>query len=278
MSRPYRFLCCLMLLAESASAREIFVDNQVGRDGNDGLVAVNTEGMSGPVRSLGRAVEIASFGDVVVLGNTGTPYYDSLSLMGERHSGTALRPFAIIGNGATLSGLRSVPPEGWRKQGPKLWKLTLTRKGFYQLLRNGQPLKEYIPDAGGNPLEALAPGQWVSWRGSLYFHQDGIDEPTEQAFAYTADQTGISMHSVRNVLVTDLTLQHFRFDGLHAQGLCENIELNNVVAIENGRAGVVSSNCSSINIFGGTIARNGRHQILAIGHSTAKQWGLNTGE
>ena len=276
MSHIHRLLLGILLAAGTASASEIYVDNLNGRDRDDGLLPVGRQGSSGPVQSLARASQIARFADVIVLKNTGTPYYGSLSLTGRRHSGNQSHPFVVFGNGATISGLRSVPPEGWRKEGlrkdgPQLWKLTLTRKGYYQLLRDGRPLPETIPEEGACPLETLPPGQWVSWRGSLYFRQDGSDSPDLQNFAVTADQTGISLHKVSYVLIVDVKVEHFRFDGIHAQGLCEHVELDHVTSIENGRAGVVASGASRIDIFGGDIARNGRHQILALDRSTAEQ-------
>lgn len=269
MLRFCRLLSGLVLIAGSAVAEEIYVDNAGGRDSNDGSIPVSRQGGSGPVRSLLRAAQLARSCDTIILSNTGVPYYDSLSLTGQRHSGQPNAPFVVVGNGATISGLRSVPPEGWQRIQSNLWKLTLTRKGFYQLLRDGQPLTEYTPEAGIDPLTSLPAGQWVSWHGSLYFRQDGISAPETQAFAVTADQTGISLHNVRNVLIVDVNLQHFRFDGLHAQGICKNIELQNVNSIENGRAGIVSSGASHIDIFGGTIERNGRRQILTVDRSSA---------
>lgn len=269
MSKLSHSLFGFLVLTNISLAGEVFVDNSIGRDGNDGLVSTTAGRDTGPVRTLGRAVQIAKFGDVIVLKNTGVPYYDSMSLTGEKHSGTPLRPFTVNGNGATISGLRTVPKEGWREVSPKVWRLTLTRKGYYQLLRNGRVLPEFRSEKPGSPLEALPAGQWVAWRGSLYFRQDGIDTPDQQNFAYTADQTGISLHSVSNVLIFNLKLQHFRFDGLHAQGLCEGVELIDVSSVENGRGGVVSSGKSDIDIYGGLIARNGRHQILTIDRSTA---------
>lgn len=269
--RPAQLTLALLLFAATTSAKEIYVDNLQGRDGNDGALSFVNHGTTGPVRTLARAGELARTGDVIVLNNTGVPYYDSISLMGERHSGEPSLPFVIEGNGATISGLRSIPPQGWRQVDKKLWKVTFTRKGFYRLLRNGQPLPEFRPEAASNPLALLPAGHWVAWHGSVYFRQDGIDTPEYQAFAYSADQTGISLHSVRNVLISNVTLQHFRFDGLHAQGLCEQVQLNNVTAVENGRAGIVSSGASQIEIFGGLAARNGRHQILTNDRSTASQ-------
>ena len=41
--------------------------------------------------------------DIISLADTGVPYYESISLVGTRHSGTGERPFMILGNGATLS-------------------------------------------------------------------------------------------------------------------------------------------------------------------------------
>ena len=250
-------------------AGEIYVDSSLGRDANDGKSVESRGANSGPVATLGRAVQLAEFSDVIVLRNTGIPYYGSISLTGERHSGTRYHPFVIEGNGATISGLRAVPPGSWQRVSPKLWKLTLTRKGYYRLLRNGQPLPEYIPEDGLEPLSNLKPGHWVAWRGSLYFRQDGDNPPEDQAFAFAADQTGISLHQVSNVLISNVTLQHFRFDGLHAQGLCDGIILDNVTSIENGRAGVVSSGASRIELFGGKIAANGRHQLLVMNRSFA---------
>ena len=279
MSACYRSLMVLLLLVGNSSANDLYVDNTIGRDDNDGSTTQSREGGTGPVKSIERAVQLAGYGDVIVLRNTGVPYYGSISLTGSRHSGNSFRPFVIQGNGATISGLRSVPHGGWQKEGPKLWKLTLTRKGYYRLLRDGRPLPEsFLAGCCTDPRPLLEPGKWVAWGGSLYFRQDGDDAPEDQAFSFAADQTGISLHQVSNVLITNVTLQHFRFDGIHAQGLCDGIVLENVNALENGRAGVVSSGASRITISGGKIAGNGRHQLLVLDRSTAVPSGCDIEE
>lgn len=259
----------LLITTGSATAKEIYVDNVVGRDADDGLTPAGREGNTGPVQSLERALQLARFADVVVLANTGTPYYGSISLTGRRHSGTAYTPFIIQGNGATVSGLRRLPPGSWQREDRTLWKVTLTRKGYYRLLRNGKPLPESVPETGADPRPQLQPGHWVAWQGSLYFRQDQVESPEDQAIAYAADQTGISMHQVSNVFISDLRIEHFRFDGVHAQGLCDGIVLDSVIATENGRAGIVSSGASRIEIFGGQIKSNGRHQLLILDRSKA---------
>lgn len=274
----FRSLMAAVLLANVVSAAEIFVDNQLGRDSNDGLVPTIAEGTAGPVRTFARAVRIANYGDAIVIKNNGIPYYESISLMGNRHSGSLLRPFTVQGNGATISGLRTVNKDGWREVAPKLWMLNPTRKGYYQFLRDGRLLTEFRLDDGSNPLDVLPAAQWVSYRGSVYFRQDGPYPPDQQNFACTADQTGISLHSVSNVLILDLKLEHFRFDGLHAHGLCDRVELSNVSAVENGRGGIVSSGKSTIHIYGGEIARNGRHEILTNDRSIATRHQTQTTE
>lgn len=274
-----RFMIVLFLLVGISSANDLYVDNTIGRDSNDGLSVQSREGDTGPVKSIERAIQLAGFGDVIVLKNTGVPYYGSISLTGSRHSGDPYRPFVIQGNGSTISGLRSVPHGTWRKDGPKIWKLTLTRKGYYRLLRDGKSLPEsFLEGCCVDPRLSLEPGKWVAWRGSLYFRQDGEDTPEDQAFSYAAEQTGISLHHVSNVLITNVTLQHFRFDGIHAQGLCDGVLLENVNSLENGRAGVVSSGASRIEISGGKISGNGRHQLLVLDRSTAVPTGCDIEE
>jgi hypothetical protein len=263
-------LVCILTFASAGQtvAGDIYVDNLIGNDIFDGQLERPIDSGSGPVRTLRRAMELTGFGDQIVLVRPGATYYDSLSLTGRRHSGSTFRPFTIIGNGATLSGLRAVPPEGWRHAGNDLWKLTLTRKGFYRLLREGRPLPESRHEGGANPLESLAAGHWTAWRGDVYFRPEGV-APTEQPFSYAAEQTGLSLYQVDNVHIVDLTLRDFRFDGLHAQNLCRNVTLENVSCLNNGRSGIAVSGTSRVEVIGGTLAENGRHQVLVSNKATA---------
>lgn len=261
-------LAGLMCLS-TASAKEIYVDNIIGHDTADGMLPFIGDSYGGPLATIHRAVELAEGGDVIIVKNNGIPYYESISLMGSRNSGTVTFPFVIDGGGATVSGLRKVVRAGWQEVAPRVWKLTLTRKGYCQLFRNGKSLTEYRPEAGANGIATLPPGQWVSWQGSLYFRQDSVMPPTEEEFAYTADQTGLSLHSVENVVITNLRLQHFRFDGLHAQGICRSVTLDNVDAIQNGRAGIASTGASRLHIVGGQFIHNGRVDVLVDAFSKA---------
>ena len=253
---------------DRTSAGDIFVDNLIGNDMFDGAQTLPIAQGSGPVRTLRRAMHLAGFGDRIVLTQPGTVYYDSLSLTGTRHSGTTERPFTIVGNGATLSGARAVPREGWRRAGPDLWKLTLTRKGFNRLLRDGRSLPELQPAPNLNPLDGLAAGQWTAWRGEVYFRAED-DAPATQSFAYAAEQTGLSLYQVENLRIENLTLRDFRFDGLRAQNMCRGVTLENVNCLNNGRAGIAVSGTSRIEMTGGSLAENGRHSLLVSNPATA---------
>lgn len=248
-------LCCV-----SAEARDIYVDNRIGDDTFDGLSSRLLENGSGPILTLRRAMQIAGFADQIVLTQPGTVYYDSLSLTGRRFSGTAAHPFTIIGNGAILSGQRQVPPQGWQKAGPDLWKLTFSRKGYYRLLRDGQTLPEFHPQPGTNPLATLTAGAWVPWHGSVYFRGEG-DPPAEQNFTFAADQTGLSLHHVDHVRIVDVTFRDYRFDGIHVQNLCSGIRLEGVTCENNGRAGLAVSGTAHVTLQGGTLAGNGRSSL-----------------
>lgn len=270
MRSPLLIAVGLLLLQSSiASAVEIYVDNLVGDDVFDGRNSFPSDTGTGPVRTLRRAIQLARFGDQIVLTRPGAVYYDSLSLTGTRNSGSPHYPFTIIGNGAILSGARAVPPAGWRRVGPDLWKLTMTRKGFYRLLRDGQPLPELIPEPGVNPLESLAPGQWTATGGSVYFRSDTDAPPSAQQFSYAADQTGLSLYQVENVKIVDLTLRDFRFDGIHAQNQCHNVSFENVTCVNNGRAGIAVSGNSKVEMIGGSISGNGRFQFRVANSADA---------
>ena len=269
MRRILAIACVLTSLqCQALLANDIFVDNVLGDDAYDGLLNQVIDAHSGPVRTLRRAMQVANNGDQIVLTRPGAVYYDSLSLTGTRHSGSPNFPFTLNGNGATLSGLRTVPPQGWRQAGPDLWKLTLTRKGYYRLLRDGQPLPELRRDGKAeNPFAALKAGEWTAWEGSVYFRSEK-DPPATQSFSYSAEQTGLSLYQVDNVRIVDLTLRDFRFDGVHAQNMCRGVKLENVNCINNGRAGLAVSGSSHIDMTGGKIVANGRHSVLISNTAT----------
>ena len=98
-----------LALPSAAGARDIYVNNVAGDDRFDGTAAVTQGARIGPCRTVTHALELAGKGDRVILAVTGQPYRESITLQAGRHSGFGEHPFEIVGNGAILEGLASVP-------------------------------------------------------------------------------------------------------------------------------------------------------------------------
>ena len=77
-------------------AATLYVDNHLGSDRNDGVTPEVVDVRTGPVRSISRALNLAKPSDTIVITNTGKPYYDNITLSGERLSGSQLGPLRII--------------------------------------------------------------------------------------------------------------------------------------------------------------------------------------
>jgi len=262
----------LVLVACRADAKVIYVDNLSGADRADGLVAKPTNEFSGPVRSLGRAVLLVRPGDVINIANTGVPYFESVSFVGKRLSGTLDQPLRIIGNGAILSGARAIPDGGWQKAGDDLWKVKPFRKGHFMLTLAGQELTEVRPETGGtwSELPPLEVDQWCSFKGQIYYRSAERDEPHNKPFGIAVDECGMSIYGTQEVVIEDLTIQHFRLDGVGVPDLAKRIELRNVKLIQNGRAGLRVGGGAVVTLRGATIEKNGRHSVLLQGLGSAE--------
>lgn len=255
----------LLAFAGVSSAETYYVNNLNGRDFNDGLVAIPVNSISGPLKTIRRALELVNSGDTIILANTGTPYYESLSFVGTRRGGVKSFPLTLIGNGAILSGLRGLPKDSWQKAGEGLWRVSFTRKGSYALLRDGLLMKEHRADDPATILDSLPEGQWCAHRGSVYYRQEGVIDPSLERIDYAADEMGVTFYQTDHVRIQDLTIQHFRVDGLNAHNMSRGIILDNVISRENGRAGLAIGGTSAVQTIGGRFEANGRHAVLITG-------------
>lgn len=267
----FRFGSCLLLTAclawqHAATAAVVFVDNRNGSDAADGLFPKAMSPLSGPVRTIRRALELVQHGDVIELTKNAQPYYESLPLAGPRHSGAADQPLIIRGNGAILSGLRALPPAGWQRSGddPRLWQLSFTRKGYHVLLKEGALVPEFRPQSATDVPGSLPAGQWMSWRGGFYYRSESVEPPSKERFAHAGGETGISLYRTSHVWIRDLVVQHFRVDGFHAHDLCEGVVLENVEFRQNGRAGMAVTGTSQVDVIGSRISENGRYSAFHI--------------
>jgi hypothetical protein len=257
-------------VAPLEAADTIFVNNRVGDDTADGRSDTRTDPHTGPVASIQRALELADVGSVISIAKTENPYYGSVKMFGRQHSGMSNFPFTIEGNGAIIDGSIAVAPEGWRKVGPDLWKLAPRRKGFFQLMLDGAVVPELPVPATAKAMPEVPVGQWCVWRGSIYYHANPRDYVPLQSFRIAFEDVGLTLYSVRNVTVRNLTFQRFRIDGVSAPDLSKNITLENVTSIENGRAGVAASGASQMLLRNCNLSGNRKEALLLTGRGSAK--------
>lgn len=254
----------LLTLPASLQAANIYVNNATGADRNDGSAATTVGTFAGPVRTISRAIRLAGPSDVIVLANSGSPYFDEVTLDGRRTSGNAARPFQIEGNGATLSGAMALPYEAWEEVGRDLWKVTPYRKGQYQLVRNGAAVAERrrAADEQWPEVPALNVNQWCVWKGSIYLHSEHNADPREMGYGIAHRQCGITIHNAQHVVISNLTVQHFRIDGISVHDRASDVVLRNVRLVENGRAGVTVAGSSRVKIDGAETVANRSFSML----------------
>lgn len=233
-------LCVSLVFTGSGWALDWYVNNRVGDDGFNGRTALPAGGRQGPFLSINKALTKVGPADTVHIADQGEPYYEALSLNGSRFSGLGARPFRILGNGAILSGARPVPPEAWREVSNRLWQFTPRRKGWYQLINGSLALPEVAVPRSASAVPPIPAGHWAAWHGSIYYraYPDYLQSPDELPLYYAAEQTGITLVDVRQVEIRDLTIRHFRIDGISAHDRATRVFLENVKLLENGRAGL----------------------------------------
>jgi hypothetical protein len=261
------FLTVTLLILSTADAKTLYVNNRLGSDGFDGSLEAAVSGHAGPLKTIGRALKLATISDLIVVVKTEEPYYETLTIMGRDNSGTRTYPFRIVSQGAIISGAQRMAETGWKKVGQDLWKVVPYRKGSYQLIRAGKALKELRRAKGERwyKVPKLAENQWCHLRGAIYYHAEQFADPGDDDFAIAQATTGATFLKVEHVVVRGLIFQHFRVDGVHLHNQAENIVLDNVGIYENGRAGVVVSGTSTLRLKESSVQGNRDHSVLLQG-------------
>jgi hypothetical protein len=262
MKSQIAFVVALAIFGQSVRAAEIYVDNRHGSDGYDGEARLPTGGKTGPTQTLRRAFQLVEDGDTIIMANRGVPYFESISMVGRRHSGVRLRRFTLIGNGAVISGARQIPPSAWRSHGEGLWQMRPWRKGHYQILLNGRALAEHRQKKSEINFPKIPKGQWAAWRGSVYLKTDPITQIEKLPLSFAALEAGITLYAVHDVVISDVIIQHFRLDGINAHDRCRNITLQKVTLRENGRAGLAIGGTSTVVLRDSKINGNREHSML----------------
>lgn len=265
IARSALLATALLLLASSRSfAVDWYVDNLLGSDANTGLSQQIVDDQTGPVKTIRRALRRIKPGDTVHLVNHGTPYYESLEIVGPRFIGTGIGLFTLEGHGAIVSGAKPVPFDAWRRLGNGLWKFTPFRKAYYQLILDEKPLPEVVNPAISKNMPEIPAGHWCAWRGSIYYRQnpEPRQTPNDLPLWFAGEEVGVTLYEVDGVVIRDLTFRHFRLDGVNAHDRARNVILENVKLQENGRSGIAVGGTSLVGLKDSQVVGNRVTQAL----------------
>jgi hypothetical protein len=235
--------------AAAAQARDIYVNNLAGDDALSGR-APRTEGRdSGPVKTIAKATRLATPGDRIVLAKTSEPYREQVALQGGKCSGVSENvPFVFEGNGAVIDGSIPVADDAWESVGGDLFRFAPEVKSHQVLLLDGQPARRVAatPDGG---LPALAPLDWCLLRGVIYFRTEAGRVPQDYFPACAGAWTGITLYDVHDVVVQNVSVRGFAFDGINAHDKAFNARLEGVLLESNGRSGISVGGASRVSLL-----------------------------
>lgn len=261
------YLWCLSMSGQWAAGRDIYVNNITGEDRFSGAQSVATPEMTGPVRTIARALQLASGGDRIVLAATEQPYRESVAIAGTRLSGSLRRPLVIKGNGALLDGSTAVPPEAWQHYRGTVFRFRPARKAFQQLFLDGKPPLLVPSPPPGHDIPRLDPLQWCLGNGWIYFCVEKDKLPGDYRLCCAALQTGITLFHVENVVIEDLIIQGFQQDGINLFNSARNIRLAGIISRGNGRSGITVGGASSAVVEACLLGNNGKAQLLTLPYS-----------
>lgn len=267
-SLAFLFLAMFVGGPPLAAARDIFVSNVRGDDRGDGEQPQAIEGRSGPVRTIGRALQLALTGDHLILEKSEEPYRETISLVGSKHSGLPHRDFVIEGNGAILDGSVRIAPEAWTHYRGTVFRFPPPRLGFLQLFLDGKPLVRAMSSRWSDNPPELEPLQWCLHEGFVYLRLEPMKLPDNYHLSYTMLRTGITLYHVRYVTIQDLTVQGFQLDGINAFNSAHDVHLVRVTCRGNGRSGATVGGASLVSLENSLIGDNGTAQLLTLPIST----------
>ena len=253
-----------MVLAGSATARDLFVNNIGGDDRWLGFQVAATTDVSGPVRTIGRALELAQASDRIVLAKTAQPYRESLSLVGSRHSGLADHYFVIEGSGATLDGTMPLSLEGWEHYRGNVFRFTPRTQSYQGLFLNDRPLLQVPVARGAAAAPDLKPLEWCQFNGRIYFCVEQDKLARDYALTCAEKQTGITLYHVEHVAIMNLTVQGFRVDGIQAANSARNIRLLGLKVRGNAHTGITVGGASLVDLEGSLVGNNTHAQLLTL--------------
>jgi hypothetical protein len=258
---------CWLVLASTAIARDIYVNNLTGDDRRSGRHPLIVGPLDGPVRTITRALEIATGNDRIVLANTGVPYRESVTLQAGRHSGLPTKPFVLEGNGAVLEGLQEIPTGRWEFYQDSAFRFRPSGKSFHLLFLDGRPAERVAVAGDAAAVPQLQPLQWCLYRGHVYFRPEPGRLPDSYDLSHTSLTVGITLYEVRHVAIMNLTIQGYQLDGINAHDGVFHASLSDLICRGNGRSGISVGGASNVLVEACLVGNNGAAQLRAEGFS-----------
>jgi hypothetical protein len=245
-------LLCLSLLLIAVinlPANEIYVNNLSGDDTLDGGEAKSAGTGVGPVRTINKALRIARPGDRIVLAKTSQPYRESVTLQGGNNSGIhGSYPLVIEGNGAVIDGTQPLSEIAWEHFRADVFRARNVIKSHQVLFLNAKPADRLRLDVSSNAQPVLEREQYFVWDGFIYFRGGENKLPGDYATANAGHTIGLTLYDVHDVLIKDLVLQGFAYDGLNAHDNVRQVKLENIVSHSNGRSGFTIAGASQVSL------------------------------
>lgn len=256
----------MLLLSPRAAAVEWFVDNAIGADAFDGRSSGRGDHVRGPLRTLEEALRRAGPGDRIHLTPNDEPYRESVSLVGQRHSGVPDRAgrerlFIIDGHGATLNGAAPIPARAWENVGGGVFRFRAPRIAWQQLFLDNRPLPRETYTRGVDGVVNLEPLTWCLHDGAIYFRVEDERLPDEYPLTFAYHTVGITLYRVHGVALVNLTVEGYQLDGIHAHDGVRDALLTGIVARGNGRSGVAAGGTSRVELVSCLLGDNGGGQL-----------------
>jgi hypothetical protein len=259
----------VLLLASPTLARDLYVNNLSGSDLLNGRTP-QPQGINGPVQTITKALRIAGPGDRIVLTDTGTPYREAVTVQAGRNSGFSPEiPFVIDGYGAVIDGSIPVPDDTWEFVTDDIFRFAPDIKSHQVLLLGGQPAIRVPTERGQQELPKLEPLQWCLLNGYIYFRVEPNRLPPQYFPACAGAWTGITIYEARDVIIRNVIVRGFAFDGVNAHDNAFNVRLEDVLCRDNGRSGFSIGGASRVTLERCEATFNHTVQLRTEGYSHA---------
>ena len=259
-SRASMLCAGLLWISSAAWAADLYVDNQIGDDHNNGLTPEMRGALFGPMRTISRALKAAGAGDTIIVANTGQPYRECLTLQGAKHSTDGVRPFRIVGNNAVLDGTVPVDADAWEFAQGTVFHFKPHLLSYQQLYLGSKPA-ERKRLTSLDELDQLEPLQWALVKGRIYFCAEKDRLPQSYDLSYCGHPVGITLYAVQGVQIQDLTVQGFQLDGISAHDNVFDTQVSGSILRGNGRSGAHVGGACRVKLEACLIGSNATAQV-----------------